>query len=151
MEMFDILNEMEELLENSPRIPMTRRILVDEERILELVDRVRTALPEEMRQARWVVQEREKVLAESRKEAQRIVENAQREIEKKIDETEIAGRAREIAEEIVHKAEKTAREIKQGAHEYADEILRMLQERLDRLGQEIQQGRSELKGIRPGS
>ena len=149
--MFEVLNELEELVEGSPRIPMTRRILVDEDRILEFLDRIRTTLPEEMRQAKWVVQEREKVLNESRKEAQRIVENAQRELEKKIDETEITGKAREMAEEIIHKAEKVAWDIKQGAHEYADDLLQTLQERLDRVAAEVQAGRQELKSIKPGS
>jgi len=151
MELFEVLNQMEELLEDSPRIPMTRRILVDEDKILDFLDRIRTSLPEEMRQAKWVVQEREKVLAESRKEAQRIVENAQREVEKRIDEAEITDRAREAAEEIIHKAEKLAWEIKQGAHEYADELLRTLQERLDRVAAEVAEGRAELKGIKPAS
>ncbi|HUW64877.1 MAG TPA: ATPase [Spirochaetia bacterium] len=151
MEMFELLNELEELVEGSPRIPMTRRILVDEERILESLDRIRTALPEEMRQAKWVVQEREKVLGESRKEAQRIMESAQREVDKKVDETEITSKAREMAEEVIHKAEKMAWDIKQGAHEYADDLLHTLQERLERVSAEVQEGRTELKAIKPGS
>ncbi|MDA8335747.1 MAG: ATPase [Peptococcaceae bacterium] len=151
MELFEVINELEELVDSSPRIPMTRRILVDEERILEFLDRIRTAMPEEMRQAKWVVQEREKVLSESRKEAQKIVDNAQKEVERRIDENEITGKARETADEIIHKAEKVSWDIKQGAHEYADDLLRTLQEKLDRVAAEVQQGRTELKSIKPGS
>lgn len=150
MEMFEVLTELEELVEGSPRIPMTRRIFVDEDRILEFLDRIRTTLPEEMRQAKWVVQEREKVLNESRKEAQRIVENAEREVEKRIDETEISGKAKEMAEEIIHKAEKTAWDIRQGAHDYVDGLLSTVQDRLEKMVAEVAEGRTQLKIKKPG-
>ncbi len=148
MELFNVLNELEELVENSPKIPFTRRVLIDEEKLLDYLDRMRASLPEEVRQAKWLLQEREKVLADSKKEAMRILEEAQKELDKRADESEIARQAKIIAEEVVQKAEALAREIKQGARDYADDILGRLEEDLNKLITQIQNGRAELKGLK---
>lgn len=148
MDLFNALNELEELIENSVKVPMTRRVLVDEDRLLDTMDRIRTTLPEEIRQAKWVVQEREKVLAEARKEAGRIMEDVQKQLEKRIDESEINRQAQMRAEETVEKAHSVSREIKQGAREYADEILNELEKTIEKVMAEIRDGRAELKGLK---
>ncbi|HHW44357.1 MAG TPA: ATPase [Desulfotomaculum sp.] len=147
MEFFNVLNELEELIENSPRIPMTRRVLVDEDRLLDYLDRIRTTLPEEIRQARWVIQEREKVLSDTRKEAGRLLEDAQKQLEKRAEESEVVRHARAMADEIMGKAEQVAREIKKGAREYADEILEGLEKKLEQILSQIRSGRAELQGL----
>ncbi|MEW5899339.1 MAG: ATPase [Bacillota bacterium] len=149
MELFNVLNELEDLVENSPKIPLTRRVLIDEEKLLDYLDRMRAALPEEVRQAKWVLQEREKVLADSKKEALRIMEEAQKQLDRRAEESEIARQAKAIAEEVVQKAEVVAREIKQGARDYADDILGSLEEELNKLITQVRNGRAELKGYKP--
>jgi vacuolar-type H+-ATPase subunit H len=148
VEIFNVLNELEELVENSMKVPLTRRVMLDEERLLDYLDRIRTTLPEEIRQAKWVIQEREKVITETKKEAGKIIEDAQKQLERRADESEIVKQARGVAEEIVEKAEVVAKEIKQGARNYADEILMELEKNLSKIVTEIQDGRSELKGLR---
>ena len=148
MELFNALNELEEIIENSIKVPMTRRVLVDEDRLLDMLDRIRTTLPEEIRQAKWILQEREKVLSETKKEAGRIMEDVQKQMERRVDESEIARLAKEKAEETVERAENIAREIKQGAREYADELLNDLEKKIEKLMLEIRDGRAELKGLK---
>ncbi|MEW6425671.1 MAG: ATPase [Bacillota bacterium] len=148
MELFNVLNELEELVENSPKIPLTRRILVDEDKLLDYLDRMRASLPEEVRQAKWLLQEREKVLADSKKEAMRILEEAQKQLDRRAEESEIARQAKAIADEVIQKAEAVAREIKQGARDYADDVLSGLEEELNRLLTQIRNGRAELKGLK---
>ncbi|MBF7082364.1 ATPase [Desulfallas sp. Bu1-1] len=150
MELFNILNELEELIERSPKVPMTRRVLVDEDRLLDYLDRIRTSMPEELRQARWVIQEREKVITDSKREALRIIEDAEKQLEKRADESEITRKAQERAMEIQQRAEEVAMQIKQGARDYADEILAGLEEQLGRIMTQIQEGRNELKGMKQG-
>ncbi|WP_334110541.1 ATPase [Thermodesulfitimonas autotrophica] len=147
MELLSVINELEELVESSSRVPLTRKVLIDEEKILDILDRIRTILPDDVRKAKWVVQEREKVIEEARKEAERIIGEARREAEKRAEESEVVRQAKEMAEQILGKAEQVAREMKLGAREYADEILARLEERLNRITKEIQQGRAELKGM----
>lgn len=145
MELLNILNELEELIEESPKVPMTRRIMVDENRILDYLDRIRTSLPEEIRQAKWLVKERDKVLTESKKEAQRMLEDVNRQIEQRAEDSEIARQADAIAQQTIQKAEEVSSQIRQGAREYADDILMGLEDKLSKMLGEIQQGRSELR------
>ncbi|MHB8156225.1 MAG: ATPase, partial [Desulfocucumaceae bacterium] len=137
-----------EIIETSIKVPLTRRVLVDEDRLLDMLDRIRTTLPEEIRQAKWIIQEREKVLSETKKEAGRIMEDVQKQMERRVDESEIARQARIKAEEIVEKAEGVAREIKQGARDYADDLLNDLEKRIESVATEVRDGRAELKGLK---
>lgn len=148
MDLLGLLNEMEELIENCARIPMTRKVLVDEDRLLDFLDRIRTTMPDEIRQAKWIIQEREKVMADSKREAARILEDAQKEIEKRAEESEVARQAQLVAEEIVRKAEAIAREIREGARAYADDVLKSLAENAARVVEQIEQGREELKEMK---
>lgn len=148
VELINALNELEEIIETSIKVPMTRRVLVDEDRLLDMLDRIRTTLPEEIRQAKWIIQEREKVMAETKKEAGRIMEDVQKQMEKRVEESEIVRAAKVRAEEIVEKAENVAREIKQGARDYADELLGQIEKRIEKIMAEIHDGRIELSGFK---
>ena len=148
MDLLSALNELEELIENSGKVPLTRKVMVNEDSILDLLDRIRTTIPEEIRQAKWIIQEREKVMSDSQKEAMRIMENAQKQDEKQAEDSEVARKAKVVAEEIIAKAEQTAQEMREGARIYADEILGALQDRLNKINQQIEQGRSELRAMK---
>lgn len=148
MDLLRALNELEELIENSGKVPLTRKVMVNEDSILDLLDRIRTTIPEEIRQAKWIIQEREKVMSDSQKEAMRIMENAQKQVEKQAEDSEVARKAKVVAEEIIAKAEQTAQEMREGARIYADEILGALQDRLNKINQQIEQGRSELRAMK---
>lgn len=148
MDLLNALNELEELIEQSGKIPFTKKVMVEEDRLLDLLDRIRTTMPEEVRQAKWIIQEREKVLNDSQKEAMRIMDDAQKQLERKADDSEIVRQAKISAEEILAKAEGIAIEIREGAKGYADDILVNLQESLGKILNQIEQGRSELKSMK---
>lgn len=133
MDLLSALNELEELVETSAKIPLTRKVLVNEDNILDLLDRIRTTIPEEIRQAKWIIQEREKVMNESQKEALRLLEDAQRKVSQQADESEIVRKAREVADSIIARAEEQAMELREGARSYADDVLTNLMESLDKL------------------
>lgn len=148
MDLLSALNELEELIESSGKIPLTRKVMVDEDRLLDLLDRIRTTLPEEIRQAKWIIQEREKVLDDSQKEAMRILDDVQKQVERKAEDSEVVRQAKIMAEDIVNKAEGMAREIREGARSYADDILANMQDNLGKVLNQIEQGRSELKNMK---
>ncbi|MBM7856197.1 vacuolar-type H+-ATPase subunit H [Desulfohalotomaculum tongense] len=148
MELLNILNELEELIEESPKVPLSKRVMVDENKILDYIDRIRTTLPDEVRQAKLLIKEREKVINESRREAQQLLENAQRQIEKKANESEVVEMAQNKAKEIIQQAEKIAREIRLGARDYADEILQKMENDLSKLTKQIKAGREELQKMK---
>jgi cell division septum initiation protein DivIVA len=148
VDLLSALNELEELVETSAKIPLTRKVLVNEDNILDLLDRIRTTIPEEIRQAKWIIQEREKVMNESQKEALRLLEDAQRKVSQQADESEIVRKAREVADSIIARAEEQAMELREGARSYADDVLTNLMESLDKLTNQIDQGRSELRNMK---
>lgn len=148
MDLLNALNELEELIETSGKIPLTRKVVINEDRILDLLDRIRTTIPEEIRQAKWIIQEREKVMNDSQKEALRLLEEAQKQVEKQADESEMVRKAKDMAEQIVARAEANAMELREGAKSYADNILTNLMDSLDKLLSEVEQGRSELRAMK---
>jgi cell division septum initiation protein DivIVA len=147
LELFNIINELEELIESSPKVPMTKRVLVDEDRLLDYLDRIRASMPEELRQAKWVLQERDKVINESKREAVRIIEDAEMQLEKKAVDSEVTRKAQEMGDEIRLRSEEMARQIKQGALDYADEMLAELEGKLNNILGQVQENRYELKGV----
>ncbi len=148
MELLKILNELEEMIEECPRVPLSRKVMVDENRLLDYVDRIRTTLPDEVRQAKLLIREREKVLSESKREAQQLMENAQKQIIKKAEESEIMEIAQQRANELIQQAEQMAAEIRLGAKDYAEEVLEKIENNLTATLAQIKAGQQELKNMK---
>lgn len=145
MDILDVLNELEELIEDSTKLPLIGKVLVDDELILDMIDHIRTSLPEEMRQAKIITQERERIMEEAQKEAQRIVDEARDEITKMAGDTEIARQAQDHSRELVEQAQNLSREIKMSAYQFADEILGALENNLEKNLATVRSGREELR------
>jgi vacuolar-type H+-ATPase subunit H len=120
--------------------------MVSEEEIYELIDSLRQILPEEIKQARWIVKERKELLDEAKNEADRIVSEALDKASKLIAETEIIRKASKQADEIVKDAESKARTIRLEAEDYADEKLANLEAILHKLTTTVEKGRDQLQG-----
>ena len=145
MDILDVLNELEELVEESTKIPLVGKILVDDELILDMVDHIRTALPEEMRQAKAIVLEREKILEDAKLEANRVVTEAKDELSRMAGENELVKQAKQQAGEVVDQAKAFSREIKIGAYQFADELLKNSEVTLDTILSQVKNARAELR------
>ena len=86
MEIFTLLETLEEMLEQSKKVPFTDKVVVDKEAILEIIKEIRLKLPDELKQAKWVKEERQRILSEAQKEAKDIVKEAETRIISIIDE-----------------------------------------------------------------
>jgi hypothetical protein len=145
---FKLLEDMEEHIQGCRRVPMTDKVLVGEEALLDYIDRIRSLLPEELRQARMMVKEREQLLDETRGEAERALAEANRRIEEMIKESEIVKRAELAAEEIVAQSRRVAHEIRNNATQYADNIMSGLEANLEQNLTVIRRGREELSQLK---
>lgn len=145
MDILDVLNELEELVEESTKIPLVRKIMVDDELILDMIDHIRTALPEEMRMAKSISAEREKIIEEARLEAKRIVSEAKEELSRMAGENELVKQARHQASELIEQTKALSREIKIGAYQFADDLLLSSEETLDKVLTQVKSARSELR------
>ncbi len=144
MEVLDILNDLEELVEESTKIPMTGKVLIDADELLDYVDRIRAVLPDEIKQAKWITREHQRIIADAEQEAKRLVVQTHEELTKQAEQSEIARQAQEYAEQLVGKAKTAAVDIRTGASEYADDVLKSLETHLEKVALELRKGREEL-------
>jgi uncharacterized membrane-anchored protein YjiN (DUF445 family) len=107
---------------------------------------MRATIPEEIKQARWIVKERQEMLAEAKREAERIVKEGRERQERLISDEEIVKAAERAAEDIIEDASAREREIRLGAEDYADEILDTLETNLSKFIAAVQRGRERLQG-----
>ena len=142
MEIFTLLETLEEILEQSKKLPFTDKAVVDKEAILEVIKEIRLKLPDELKQAKWIKEERQRILTEAQKEANDIVKEAETRIISMIDEHEITKKAYEQKAQIIETANEMSREISQGTKEYADNVLGSIQTALE---DALQNNRKELK------
>lgn len=145
MEILAVLETLEDLVEKSVSVPFSGKCLVDKEEILEIIKEVRLKLPDDIKQAKWVKEERQRILMEAQKEANNLVKDAESKISSLVDEHEITKKAYEQANEIISGAQKNAREIRLGTKEYADSVLNKVEEILSDTIEVIKLDRQELK------
>jgi len=145
MEIFTLLEALEEMLETSRSIPFSDKGIIDKEEMLEIIKEIRLKLPDELKQAKWVKEERQRILVEAQKEADDIVKEAENRIISMIDEHEITRKAYEQKAEIIETANEMSREISKGTKDYADNILQNIETTLEQALQTIQNNRRELK------
>ena len=132
-------------MERSRSLPFTDKGIVDKEEVLEIIKEIRLKLPDELKQAKWVKEERQRILVEAQKEAEDIVKEAENRIISMIDEHEITRKAYEQKAEIIETANEMSREISKGTKEYADSVLAGIEVALQDAMKVIQNNRKELK------
>lgn len=146
MDVLKLIDEIEDILENGSSLPFSNKVMVDVDEIYEVIREIRIKLPDEIKQATWIKEERQRILAEAQKDADTVLNEAESRLEELIEEDEITKKAKEMAEKIVTKAQNNAKDIRLGALEYADNILLETQKNLKVLIEELNENRQELRG-----
>ena len=123
MKVLELLDEIVEIVDTSSGVPLTGKILVDAEEILEIVKEIRVELPDEIQQAQWIKEERQKILEEARKEYEKIVADAKDQAAAMIDTNEITVQSKVRADEITRIAEANVKGLKMSTYNYIDNIL----------------------------
>lgn len=146
MDVLKLIEEIEDILENSSTVPFSSKVMVDADEIYEIISEIRIRLPDEIKQANWIKEERQRILAEAQKEADTMLNEVELRIEELIEQDEITKEAKKRAEEIITKAQNNAKDIRLGSLEYADNILLETQEDLKNLIDILNKNREELRG-----
>ena len=133
MEIMEIIDMMEETIDKAPVVPLSGKIVVDKEDLLDYIQEMRLVFPEEVKEAKWVKEERERIMAEAQSRSDALIKNAEEKVVQKIDEHEITKQAVEQANSMVNEAQRKAMEIKTDCDTYADDILNDVEKRLDML------------------
>lgn len=128
-----LLDELEEILDNSRAVPFSNKVSVDKEEIYDIISEIRVRLPNELKQSKWVVEERNKILIDAQKEADEIVKSAENRMVRLVEDNEVTKKAYDQAAAIIDSAKKTAKEMRLGAVEYSENMLSEAESKLKEL------------------
>lgn len=146
MDVLVLIDKLDDLVHNAKPVPLTDQVRVDREEIFDILDQMRATIPEEIKQARWIVKERQEMLAEAKREAERIIKEGNEQQAELISEQEVVKLAEREADDIIDDARAREREIRLGAEDYADEILNTLEVNLMKFIAAVRRGRERLQG-----
>ena len=156
MEIFTLIENLEELVAGSSKVPFSQKVMIDQEELNSLLEDIKLKLPDELKQAKRIKDERLTILNDAQAEADRIVKEAEAEakqtlkeaelkIVEMVDENAITRQAIEQKEEIIENANRISKEISTGTKEYADNILEKIEDMLTQSLQVVRENRKELK------
>ena len=117
------MERLESLIANGKKLPLTANVVVDQNAALGLIDELRVAVPEEVRAAKRINSEGERIIEKAQEESERIVARAQEQAAFLIDERGLTQAAEEQSRGIIAEAEHVAEDIRRGADEYAVNVL----------------------------
>jgi len=140
MDILHLVDRLEELINQSRSIPFTRNVIVDEDRMLDLIDQMRVAIPEEVKKSQQVLSQKDRVIAQAKEEADRTVNIAKEKSDKLTDRDSIVQDARKKASQIEAEAEVKAKTTKSEADEYVAETLTNLEIALERVLNQVRNG-----------
>jgi cell division septum initiation protein DivIVA len=139
-----LIDRLDDLVHNARVVPLSDQVRIDREQIFDILDQMRATIPEEVKQARWIVKERQEMLGEAKREADRLLAEAREQALRTASQTEILTIAERRAQETVDQARRAAWETRLEMDEWADGILSMLGVNLDRFLSAVRRGRQGL-------
>lgn len=145
MEIFTLLENLEEVLESGAKVPFSTKVMVDADELREIIEEIRLKLPDELKQAKWVKEERQRIISDAELEAQKVLKETEGKIVNLVDEHEITKKALAQKEEIIENANKVSKEISDGTREYADNVLEKVENVLRETLDIVHNNRKELK------
>lgn len=140
MDILHLVDRLEELFNTSRPIWLTHSVIVDEDRMLDLIDQMRVAIPEEIKKAQQIITQRDRILAQAKEEANRTIALAREKADKRLEDNEIIEAAKVRAKEIVDKAYAEASVTQREADKYVLETLTNLEIHMDRLLNQVRNG-----------
>ncbi|HEX9674516.1 MAG TPA: hypothetical protein VGA07_00920 [Anaerolineales bacterium] len=148
MDILHLVDRLEELFNESRPIPLTHSVILDEDRILEIIDQMRISIPEEVKKAQQVLAQRDRVMAQAQEEATRTLSLAKRQTEETISKDSMVQAAQTRAEQILEQARAEVEVMRRDADEYVIESLTALEEELTRLLGQARNGIAKLNADR---
>src|SRR5690348_8491547 len=144
MDVLVLIDKLDDLVHNAKAVPLTDQVRVLFRSIYDILDQMRATIPEEIKQAGWIVKERQEMLAEAKRECDRILGEAREQAAREASQTEIVKLAERQAQEIIDEARRQAREMRLEMEDWADGMLATLENNLDKFLTAVRRGRDRL-------
>jgi hypothetical protein len=145
MDILDLLEEFESIIEGSGRIPMTGKVVIHEEVLYNYLDKFRAYLPQSIRDAEYVIREKDRILNDAVREGEGLIENAKVKCLRIVGESEIVKQAIAQGEMIISNARQEAKGLISGAYGYSEEVMATLQNQLESNLKTIRSGRDAIR------
>lgn len=140
----ELMEELYSVVERAWHLPLSGgKAMVDGSEVKQLLDELRDNLPQETRQARAIVADRNQIIADAKREAEGIVRAAEDRAKRMVQQDEITKQAQEQANSMLNQAAGKSREIRKATNEYVDDLLR-------RADDALAEGLAELRKTRQG-
>ena len=149
MDILHLVDRLEELFNESRPIPFTNNVVVDEDRMLDLIDQMRVAIPEEVKRANKLMSERDRTLAQAQEEAQRTIQLAREKSGTMLERDSIVESAKMRAEQVLKQAKLDAEATCREADNYVLKTLTELEIEMDRILTQVRNGIRALQQINP--
>jgi hypothetical protein len=140
MDILHLVDRLEEMINQSRSIPFTHNIIVDEDKMLDLIDQMRVAIPEEVKKSQQVLSQKDRVMAQAKEEADRTINIAKEKSQKLADRDSIVQESKKKASQIETEAEIKANKTQSEADEYVAETLTNLEIALERVLNQVLNG-----------
>jgi hypothetical protein len=140
-----LLRRLIEIVNNAKPLPMSATVRIAKDEVLEMLEDALDRLPEELRQARWMIKERGEFLAKTQRDASDILDQARVRAERMVQRTEIVREAAHTAQRLVEEAKEEASRLRLEAEDYCDQKLAAFEIVLERTFKTVQAGREKLR------
>ena len=140
-----LLDQLRDILENARKLPMSASVSINRDEFGTILQDAIDGLPEELREARWLLKERDQVVERAQHESARLLEAARVRAERMVEKNELVREARRTSEQIIEDAERQAAAMQHEAEDYVDRKLAAFEVVLDRIMQQVQKGRERLQ------
>jgi cell division septum initiation protein DivIVA len=149
MDILHLVDRLEELLNQSRPLPFTHNVVVDEDRMLDIIDQMRVAIPDEVKKAQQLTSQRDRILAQSQEEASRTLAIAREKSEQLLERDAIVQAAQAKADQLIAQARLDAEKIRQDADIYVLDTLTRMEMELDRALAQVRNGIRSLQPENP--
>jgi cell division septum initiation protein DivIVA len=140
MDILHLVDRLEELFNESRNVPFTHSVIVDEDRMLDIIDQMRVSIPEEIKKAQQLLAQRDRILAQAQEEANRTLQLAREKSEQMVDRDSVSQAAHARSEQIVAQGRAEAERQKMDADDYVMETLQRLEDEMEKVLSQVRNG-----------
>lgn len=140
MDILQLIDRLEELFNDAKALPFTHNVVVDEDKMLELIDQMRIAIPEEVKKAQQVMAQRDRVMAQAQEEANRTLQIAREKADQMMQKDIIVQEAQRRSDQIISQGRAEAETTRADADNYVVDTLMQLQDQITKISNQVSNG-----------
>lgn len=127
----ELLEYLQDTVENSPKVPISGKTMIDKKEVLDVIDQIINYLPDQFKKAQWIMNERDRILGEAKKEYDSVKKETMEMMRQNVENHDVVKEAKIRAQEIVTAAKRDAKAIRLGSRDYANEMLSELDSQIE--------------------